>query len=535
MNKSINDIIYKIIEDRTYSWQKISKICRRFCKINQHDLYTNVELLQAYHNLLENNRIKPNPALEYALKLKETRSLSGIVVVSVLTKPFPCPGKCIYCPTQTGLPKSYVQKEPAVMRAIACNYDPYLQTTSRLKVLKLMGHKIDKINIRIIGGTWSYYPKNYQTWFIKELFRACNDFSVINRKHERGMSINKLQMINEESKNRIVEISIETRQDYINKDEILRLRKLGITKVELGIQSIYDDVLRINKRGHNIKTTVIAIKMLKDAGFKISFQVMPNLLGSSYSRDKKMFQELFTNPDFQPDYLKIYPLAVIKQSKLYMIYRQKKFKPYNLKQLTDLLLYIKQQVPYHCRIERVIRDIPSDIIIEGGAKVSNLRQLLQEKMTKESKICRCIRCREIKNNYDKKEKIYLFKEEYGASGGKEIFLSFENKSRTKLLSILRLRIPSSFFDRQKTLLPFLNNSALIREIHTYGPQIKISEKEKTASQHKGLGKRLLLEAEKIARQYNVKKISVISGIGVRGYFRSLGYKLQNTYMVKDFN
>lgn len=531
MNKNIEKLIQKIIEDRAYSRKTIFKICRSFCKTNKISLFTNVELLQAYHNLLENNRVKKNLELEQALILKETRSLSGIVVVSVLTKPYPCPGKCIYCPSQKNMPKSYLNKEPAVMRAIACNYDPYLQTTSRLKVLKLMGHKIDKLNIRIIGGTWSYYPKNYQTHFIKELFRAANNFSSYT-KYDRRMSIKKLQTLNEKSKNRIVEISIETRQDYINKKEILRLRQLGITKVELGIQSIYDDVLKINKRGHNVKTTILAIKILKDAGFKISFQIMPNLLGTSYIRDKKMFIELFSNSAFQPDYIKIYPLAIIKQAKIYHLYKQGKFRPYNVRQLSNLLLFIKSIVPYYCRIERVIRDIPSEMILEGGAKISNLRQILQNKMKKDGQICRCIRCREIKNNYTQKEKIYLFTEEYEASDGKEIFLSFENKSRQKLFSILRLRIPSSFFNHKKSMLPFLNNSALIREIHTYGPETAINQYNKKASQHKGLGKKLILEAEKIAKKYGAQKLSIIAGVGVRDYFRSLGYTLKDTYMVK---
>ncbi len=532
MNKQINELIYKIIASRAYTRKKIFKLSRQFCKDKKIGFFNNVELLQAYHNLLENNRVKKNLELEKALILKETRSLSGIVVVSVLTKPYPCPGKCIYCPAQKNLPKSYLNKEPAVMRAIACNYDPYLQTISRLKVLKLMGHKIDKLNIRIIGGTWSYYPKNYQTNFIKELFRAANNFSG-NTQCDRKMSIEKLQEFNEKSKNRVVEISIETRQDYINQTEILRLRQLGITKVELGIQSIYDDILKLNKRGHDVKTTILAIKMLKDAGFKISFQVMPNLLGSNYARDKKMFEELFNNPDFKPDYIKIYPLAIIKEAKIYHLYRQGKFKPYNIRQLTNLLLFIKSIVPYYCRIERVIRDIPSEIILEGGAKISNLRQILQDKMKKEGKICHCIRCREIKNNYNPREKIYLLLEEYEASKGKEIFLSLENKTRTKLFSILRLRFPSSFYTRRNNVLPFLKNSALIREIHTYGPEISISQRNKSASQHKGLGKRLILEAEKIAKKYGAKKLSIIAGIGVRDYFRSLGYRLQNTYMVKD--
>ena len=492
---------------------------------------SNVNLLKAYHNLVKNKRIKTNKILEILLIKRKVRSLSGIVNVSILTKPYGCPGKCLYCPSQKGIPKSYLEKEPAVQRAILTNFDPYLQIQTRLESLKATGHPTDKIELRIIGGTWSYYPKAYQTWFITHCFAACNKNSKLkaqsSKPKPKTQNLKKEQKRNERTKHRIIGITIETRPDFINIKEIKRLRGLGITRIELGVQSIYDDVLKLNKRGHNIKTTIKATKLLKDAGFKVSFQIMPNLPGSSFKKDVNMFKGLFSNPDFQPDLLKIYPLDLVKQAPLYKWYKQNKFRPYSKQKLIKLLTEIKKQIPYYVRIERIIRDIPSSDIVAGGVKTSNLREIVQKNLTKLSYKCKCIRCREVKDlpspGLRQGKEITLFRQEYEASGGKEIFLSFENENRTKLYALLRLRI--------------LKNSAIIREIHTYGQMVQISKGRGRASaltaQHKGLGKKLMEQAEKIAKQeFGLNKISVIAGIGVRGYYRKLGYHLENTYMIK---
>lgn len=446
--------------------------------------------------------------------------MSGIVNVSVLSKPYPCPGECLYCPSQKGTPKSYLRKEPAVQRAVLNNFHPYRQVKTRLESLKATGHPTDKIDLRIIGGTWSYYPKKYQNWFIKNCVKACNEF---NSKSLINPAMAELIRHNEKAKNRIIGISVETRPDYINPEEIKRLRELGVTKVELGVQSVYDQVLELNKRGHSIKETIQATKLLKNAGFKVSYQIMPDLVGSSFKKDAAMFKQLFGNPDFKPDFLKIYPLCLTKESPLYKYWQKKKFHPYTKEKLIKLLIEIKKQIPYYCRVERIIRDIPAEYIISGGVKTSNLRELVQ-KRTK----CRCIRCREIREKYDPKEKICLFRQNYDASGGKEIFLSFENKKRTHLYSLLRLRI----------LAEALPPQAVIREVHTYGQMLPIKKTRgrtsgQIAAQNKGLGKKLIKEAEKIAgEEFGLKNISVISGIGVRDYYRRLGYRLKNTYMVK---
>lgn len=410
------------------------------------------------------------------------------------------------------------------MRAITCKYDPSAQVTSRLTALENIGHSTNKINIRIIGGTWSHYPKQYQTWFIKECFNACNIYAK--KSGGNHHTLYELQEINQSANQKIVEISIETRQDFITKNEILHLRKLGVTKVELGVQSLYEKVLRFNKRGHSLKATKKATALLKQAGFKISYQMMLNLPQSDSRKDVAMFGKLFSDPAYKPDFLKIYPLALVKEAPVYKLYLDKKFKPYNEKKLIEIIKKIKKLVPYYCRIERIIRDIPSQYIVEGGSKISNLRQTICAELENENTPCRCIRCREIRNQKQDKN-IKMFRQDYDSSGGKEIFLSYESKDRQRLYSILRLR-----FD-QKPIFPFLTNAAMIREIHTYGEQIPLGETSQHAIQHKGLGKELLKEAEKIARhEFETKKIAVIAGVGVRNYFVKQGYRLNNTYMVK---
>ena len=476
---------------------------------------SNIALLKTYHELVKTGSIKKSEKIEKILRTRPIRSLSGIVNVSVLTKPYPCPGKCLYCPTERGIPKSYVSGEPAVERAKKLHFDPYLQVKKRLEMLEAEGHPTDKVELRIVGGTWSFYPKKYQEWFVKRCFEACNDkrFPISSR-------ISEIHKSNEKARHRIVGLSIETRPDFISPEEIKWLRNLGVTMVELGVQSIYNDVLNKNLRGHSVKETILATKLLRDAGFKVLYQMMPNLFGSSPSRDLGMFKILFSSSDFRPDLLKIYPCALLKESSLYQKWQKRKYQPYTEKQLINLIKAIKKIIPYYVRIQRISRDIPSQSIVSGPAKISNLRQMVTGQ-------CRCIRCREVKGNYDPKEKLFLFRQDYSASGGREVFLSYENKTRTKLYSLLRLR-----------LIEVKPQSAIIREIHTYGQSLEVRPQEggRTSTdspQHRGLGKKLIKEAEKIVKKESAsRRISAISGVGVRDYWRKLGYKLKDTYMVK---
>lgn len=488
--------------------------------------------------MLKEKRIKRQKNLEKVLRKRPVRTLSGVAVVSVLTKPYPCPGKCIFCPTEKGLPKSYLRGEPAAERALKLNFDPYLQVKKRIESLEKQGHPTDKIELRVIGATFSSYPKDYKIWFFANLFSAVNSESNAQyierrtarykRKEIKKVDIKifeKEKKLNEKTKNRIVGISIETRPDFINEKEVLLMRNLGITMVELGVQTISEKILKKSNRGHGLKEIISATRLLKDAGFKIMYQMMPNLPGSDLKQDFWAFKEIINNENYKPDWLKIYPCLVCKGSKLYEIWKKGNYRPYSDKDLIELLIKVKTALPRWVRLARLFRDIPAQKI-EAGSKISNLREVIQKEMKKRNLDCNCIRCREIKENFDPNEKAFLFREDYKASGGKETFLSFENKTRTKLFAFLRIR------RSQDKNIPVLENSSIVRELHTYGQQTPLEEKS-LSIQHKGLGKKLIKEAEKITKkELNLSKIAVISGIGVREYYKKLGYKLDGEYMTK---
>jgi len=534
--------------------EKFLSFKKSFCGALKIPQPTNANLREIYEDLILNKKIQRNLILEKSMLSRAIRTQSGVAVVAVLTKPSTCPGKCIFCPTEKNMPKSYLSNEPAVMRAIMNKFDARNQVQSRLKALELNGHSTEKIELIVMGGTFSYFPKAYQKKFILDCFRAANDYNKklkVYKVEKFVKSVNEKLKIeqkkNETAKHRIVGLTLETRPDYIDEKEIINFRNLGCTRVELGVQTIYDDILIKNNRGHLIDATKRATKLLKDAGFKINYHMMPGLLGSTVSKDFKMFQELFKNPDFQPDMLKIYPTVVTKNSELYDIWKKGNYKALNDKQFEKLIIKIKNEaIPAYTRIQRLIRDVPLPSI-EAGPTVSNLRQIIEKETH-----CQCIRCREIKGEYKLSDKIILDRIDYDASDGKEIFLQYVSPDKNKLYSLLRLRIPSSVCHLErskctveisknsskklKSYLPTaLNNSAIIREIHTYGKLTDISKKDKNSPQHIGLGKKLVLEAERIARdEFGMKKIAVISGVGVRNYYRKNGYRLRDTYMVKNF-
>lgn len=544
-------IVQQALRRKIISAKKLASLKREAASKFKSSMANDMDLLARYRQLVSKNVIRPDKKLEALLKTREIRTLSGVAVITVLTKSFPCPGHCLYCPSEKGMPKSYLSNEPAAMRAVLNKFDPYRQVQMRLAALEKEGHKTDKIELVVLGGTWSVYPKQYQNWFIAECFKACNRKSQ--KSHRRqgfgeqakvesrksDLSIEQLskylkggQKKNETARHRIIGLTLETRPDYIKPAEIKRMRDLGCTRVELGVQSIYDDILKINRRGHTTQEIIRATKLLKDASFKINYHLMPNLPGSTLKKDEQMFKQIFTDSNFQPDLLKIYPCVVLKDAPLYKYHQQKKYKPYTKKQLIALLVKIKQHIPPYVRIQRIIRDIPSDSIMAGN-RVSNLRQILDQK-----KICRCIRCREVRNKYSSSpalagsRSLQLFRYDYAASGGQEIFLSLEDKS-DRLHALLRLRIPSAYLTKSQQIFPVLENAALIREVHTYGEMASLSQDKKI--QHRGLGKKLIREAEKIVRREfkPIKKVAVISGIGARDYYRQLGYRLRDGYMVKN--
>ena len=448
------------------------------------------------------------------LRKREIRTLSGIAPLTVLTKPYPCPGRCIYCPAPKGMPKSYIATEPAAQRAFRLKFDPYKQVKARIKAYEDNGHSADKIELIVLGGTWSFYPKRYQEWFIKRCFEG-----AINRP---AKSLAEAQKRNEKAKHRIIGLSLETRPDYVNVEELWRMRQLGCTHVQIGVQTLHQDILDLIKRDDTLENIARATALLRDFGFKITYHLMPGLPGSTPQKDLAVFKKVFSDPRFQPDMLKIYPCVVTKNSILYQWYKKGKYKPYSDRVLTNLIIRIKKVIPPYVRINRLIRDFPGPEIVAGNL-VTNLRQILHEQGVE----CQCIRCREARKALVKEKDIKLVKRVYRAGQGTEYFISFESKDKKKLYAFVRLRLPEGRADRV-----FEEKTALIRELHTYGELIPVGSKRK-AVQHIGLGKRLMQEVEKLARKKGYKKIAVIAGIGVREYYRKMGYKLEKTYMVKN--
>ncbi len=494
---------------------------------------TNAEMLALYRARVNAGTETQSLSAELVLKKLKTRSNSGVAVVSLLTKPFPCPGRCTYCPTEVSMPKSYLSKEPAAARALANNFDPYDQVTNRLRALHMNGHETDKVEMIVIGGTWSFYHPKYQEEFLMECFRACNNFGAPeNEQIEKGAkTLAELQTYNETAHTRMIGLSIETRPDYITTYEIERLRKLGVTKVEIGVQHLDDSVLRETKRDMKISTAREATERLRNAGLKVVYHMMPNLPGSTPERDIEMFGELFSGEDFHPDMLKMYPCMVLEGSELFDIWKRGEFTPYTDEQLMSVLIGAKKQIPKYVRIIRVIRDIPATYI-QAGSKVSNLRQWIENDMKKNNWRCRCIRCREVRGMVVDLEKFPFTQTEYRTRTGREFFLSFEEANEGKLASFLRLRLPDNRGEEfVNGPLAVLHGSALIRELHTYGFLAPIGTKG-TQSQHVGFGTRLLIEAERIAKEAGYEKLAIIAGIGVREYYKKRGYTLEGTYMVK---
>jgi len=483
----------------------------------------NSELVAAYRDLVKSGKIPVNRDFLKLITKRGVRTLSGVSPVAVLTKPMGCPGRCVFCPREENVPKSYLSNEPAVMRAIINDYDPYLQVTRRIETLHANGHPTDKIELIVMGGTWSSHPKSYQNYYVRQCLNAMNE--------TKSRSLAQAQKLNETAKRRCVAMTLETRPDWIDEKEIIRMRKLGCTRIEIGVQSLYDDILDLVKRGHRIDATIRATQLMKDAGFKISYHMMPGLPGSNVKRDIQMFADLFENPDFKPDMMKVYPCVIVPFSELKKWFEDGKYKPYTDKELIEIILKIKPMFPRYLRVSRLIRDIPAPSIV-SGSKTSNLRQVIHELMKTNGVVCQCIRCREIKGDSIVPKNIEFNVMEYEASRGKEFFLSFDDTHSDKLCALLRLRFTSYSLEGKKHFIKELNGAAIIRELHTYGAQVPISEHDELASQHMGFGRKLVAKAEEIARKNGFKKIAVIAGVGVRQYYEKLGYKLQGTYMVK---
>ena len=528
-NELDKELISKLTNLKVKNSNRLNKLKRQFANKHKIGMISNADLLAVYRKLRKNNTINQNLDLEKLLQKRKVRTLSGVAPIAVLTKPYPCPGKCAFCPNEKSMPKSYLSNEPAVMRAILNKFDPATQVSVRLKALFNNGHLTDKVELIIMGGTWSCFPRQYQNWFVKRCFDACNG--------KTAKTLEQAQKWNETAKHRIVAMTLETRPDYIDEKEIKYWRKLGATKVELGVQSLDDKVLKLNKRGHFKAEVARATKLFKMAGFKVAYHLMPNLPGATPAKDLATYNKLFNAEDFQPDFIKIYPTVVTKGSALYRWWKQGKYKPYSYKVLFNLLLKMKKITPSYVRIIRLIRDIPKESI-EAGNKITNLREALQTELKKHGQSCNCIRCREPKDDLTGLDKAKLSTIKYPASNATEYFLQYTSNNKKKLFAFLRLRLPNA---NEINFIPELKDCAMVREIHTYGRLASLQGNKKTkkqknkAVQHTGLGTKLTVEAEKIAKNNGFSKIAVISGVGVRGYYKKMGYKLEGTYMIKKLN
>lgn len=447
---------------------------------------------------------------------KPTKTISGITPVAVMLPPRKCKhGNCIYCPSMN-VPQSYTPKSPVVLRAKSLDYDAYKQVVSRIKAFEVMNHPTDKIELIIMGGTFLEYPEKFQYKFIKGLYDG------LNKKISKNLS--EAKKVNENSKHRCVALCIETRPDVCC-EFIERMREFGCTRVELGVQLIDDEVYQLVKRGHLVKEVILATKCLRNAGFKIGYHLMPGLPGSNLKKDLELFKKIFSDENFKPDQIKIYPCQVLPNSELEKLYWEGKYKPYTPEEIQKLLVEMLKIIPRYCRVMRIMREIPLEYLI-AGSKDIGIRKDVEDNLRKDKIKLKEIRYREIgfnKNIGYLNTDLKIKKTEYLASGGKEYFLEIVNKEDI-LFGLLRLRI----FDKK----------AMVRELHIYGQSLKLGEEGgEKGQQHTGLGKWLMEEAEKISKKEKCKEIKVISGVGVREYYKKLGYELEKNkleYMVKYF-
>jgi ELP3 family radical SAM enzyme/protein acetyltransferase len=519
-------------------------------------------MIQVYQQLISSGTIIKTDMLdEYFIKLP-IRSWSGVLVVTIVLRPdkFSCPYDCKFCPNETkangalvDMPRSYLSSEPAVMRAMSVDFNIVEQFKIRVNTLRKNGHVIDKVEIIVLGGTFSSYPREYQNEAMRDIFYAANIYeSTSNRKKQ---SLKQEQFYNNDSsKIKIIGISLETRPDQINNHELRRFREYGCTRIQIGVQHTDDSLLKIVNRKHDTECSIKAIKLMKDYGFKVDIHVMPDLPGATPEKDKKMLEMIFLSDKFCPDYVKIYPCLDVTYTEIRNWKKDGRWKPYSElncgKELIELLLYAKKHlIPKWVRINRIQRDFPKEHNNNefkgflSDTHMSNLRQILDDRMYKEGFMCLCIRCREIKKASFKTNKVFINKIEYNASNGREIFLSIDTcksskkkeNQEDKLLGFIRLRLPKPSIEDSKHFIPALRGASLIRELHVYGGLKKVNQYSTKGAQHHGFGKKLVMLSEIISWKNGYKRIAIISGVGVRNYYKKMGYELHETYMIKHLN
>ncbi|MGF7118821.1 tRNA uridine(34) 5-carboxymethylaminomethyl modification radical SAM/GNAT enzyme Elp3 [Methanobacterium oryzae] len=564
MKNACRLIIEDILDGKIKTKRDLEKAKLKACRDYKLEKFMSNSLI------LENATPEERKKIAYVLKKKPTRTISGVAIVAVMCKPHKCPhGRCLYCPESEIAPPSYTGEEPAALRARMFNFDPYLQTYNRLLQLESIGHPLDKVELIIMGGTFPSYFLCYQEWFVSKCLQAMNDFGVINVSINNNSSRNfkgsnlvdeinipknpqnqrfwdsenevfnsfvyleDVQRENESSNVRCVGMTFETRPDYCKIPDVDRMLDMGVTRVELGVQTIYNYIYKRIERGHTVEDTIESTRILRDSGIKVAMHLMPGLF-ADFDRDLRIFKRLFSDERFKPDMLKIYPCLVTKGSKLHEMWKKGEYSPYTSEEAVDLIVEIKKSLPKWVRTMRIQRDIPSPLI-EAGVKKSNLGELVYKKLHSQEVNCKCIRCREVghKASYGiepELNNVEFLKEKYKAGGGDELFLSFEDTKKDILIGFLRLRIPSIKAHRPE----IDDKTALIRELHVYGSMMPLGEKDETAWQHMGYGEKLLNEAMKIASEdFDMDKILVTSGIGARNYYRKFGFTKLGPYMAKS--
>jgi elongator complex protein 3 len=586
-------ILTAVVTQPDISRKQLDQLLRDYPK--GHDgTYSRDDLILAYRTFAGDSLPPYEQAVLERLRRKPVRTSSGVTPVTVLTKPYPCPGECIFCPNDVRMPKSYLSDEPGAQRAEQNSFDPYLQTYTRLQSYHNTGHPTDKIEIIVLGGTWSFYPESYQIWFVKRIFDAMHDFgkgldgrqAVEDALLEKsqlhpdrntttatidGLHIEKrynavVQMVykdemlrstdlaqaigrgelerspvdefatwaeleaahleNETAPCRSVGLVIETRPDHISIEEVLRVRRLGCTKVQIGFQSLNDEVLRLNKRGHKVAATRRAVKLLRQAGFKIHAHWMPNLYGSSPGADIADYKLMFDDPDFRPDELKVYPCSLIDSAELMQRYQDGTWKPYTYDELLHVLTASFMLTPEYCRLTRVIRDIPSTDIVVGN-QMTNFRQIVEDELAKAGQRSHDIRAREVRFQAIEAIDLHLDETWYDGSCTDEVFLQFITENRD-IAGFLRLSLP-----KEPAITDELAGAAMIREVHVYGQSLELGASEAGRAQHLGLGKQLIERAAEIARERGFSKLAVISAIGTREYYRKRGFEDVHLYQVRS--
>lgn len=487
-------------------------------------------LVFVYRQRVEDGLIEEDPVLLSRIRMKPVRSLSGVSTVTVLTEPYSCPGNCLFCPDEEGLPKSYLKEEPGAARAYQNRFDPFLQVASRLESYLAIGHPTDKIELLILGGSWSAYPADYREEFIRRCFDAMNS--------SPSQSLDDAHRLNESASSRNVGLVVETRPDMISPREIVFMRELGVTKVQMGAQSFDDSILDKNCRGHSVEDSLNAVALLRAAGFKVVLHWMPNLLGATPESDGLDFQRMWDG-GFAPDEIKIYPTQLVKEAPLYKLWERGAYAPYTTEQLIDLIASIKPSIPEYCRVNRIVRDIPSNYIVAGSRR-SSLRQDVQRELEVRHQRCRCVRCREIKGKPVDPRTLELRDFEYSPKDSREHFLSYSTKD-DRLAGYLRLSFPEkssspyreSSRDQLHNLIPELRDAALIREVHVYGQSLEVGSDQPGAAQHSGLGTALLQKAEKLSMDAGYRKLAVIAAVGTRLYYQNRGFERGQLYMIKN--